>query len=89
MVSPNSAPGMTRNQVADFIGDSPSRSESGREDEWRIDRPIGGWNLFVSYNEDGTFSDAHLRYSSPIFGKHDRARNYTQHDAPYEIRAQH
>jgi hypothetical protein len=80
------APGMARDQVATFIGTSPDFNEDGR-DNWQIVRPIGEWNLLISYNEDGTFSSAHLSYSNPVFGKYDRARNYNQYDAHYEVRA--
>jgi hypothetical protein len=81
---------MDRNDVAEFLANpsaKTARLPDGR-DSWRIDRPIGDWLLLVSYNRDGSFNGAHLRYSSPVGGEYDRARNYTEHDAPYSIRSQ-
>ncbi|MEM7505007.1 MAG: hypothetical protein AAF417_23495 [Pseudomonadota bacterium] len=77
--------GMTRAEVAEFIPGKVAQTPDGK-DQWMINPPIGEWILEVGYNENGTFANAHLRYSSPL-GKHDRARNYTEHDPPFEIRA--
>jgi hypothetical protein len=86
--------GMTRSDIIDFIGEQPystALTSNGPqkvigEDQWRIKRLIGNWLLSVNYNENLTFRSAYLRYHSPFFGDHGRARNYNEYDEPYEIR---
>jgi len=81
---------MDRTDVAAFLeSDSAETStDSDGRDVRRIKRPIGDWLLLISYNDDDSFRHAHLRYSSPVFGEHTRARNYSESDDPYPIRAQ-
>lgn len=81
---------MDRNDVAEFLANPSAKTARlpDGSDSWRIDRPIGDWLLLVSYNRDGSFNGAHLRYSSPVGGEYDRARNYSERDDPYPIRSQ-
>ena len=79
--------GMSREEVREFLT-HPSTTvarESDRQDAFRVKRLIGDWLLLVSYYE-GSFSSAHLRYSSPIWGEYTRARNYTDWDDDYDVR---
>jgi hypothetical protein len=77
--------GMKRDEVETFLG-APQTTTATDRDVWIIDRPIGTWELLVSYHNDSTFRFAHLNFKSAFPGKYDRARNYGWTDPPYHVR---
>ena len=79
--------GMKQDDVATFLGTRPTTTEDDR-DVWMIERPIGRWELLVSYHEDGDFLSAHINFRNPLGSGNDRTRNYTWTSPPYHVRAQ-